>query len=66
MSFSVSIKNRTFIHFLPEVEIFFRYGVTYNLSKCIEFCFGKISPDIKISRYENGSFYPIGESLNNF
>ena len=36
------------------------------LSKCIEFCFGKVLPISKFQGMKNGSFYLIGESLNNF
>ena len=36
------------------------------LSKCIEFCFGKIHTISKFRGMKNGSFYLIGESLNNF
>ena len=36
------------------------------LSKCIEFCFGKILPISKFRGMKTGSFYLIGESLNNF
>ena len=45
---------------------FFSFWSYTILSKCIEFCFGKILPISKFRGMKNGLFYLIGESLNNF
>ena len=59
-------QKQSFHTFFTRGRDFFSLWSYTNLSKCIEFCFGKILPISKFRGMKNGSFYLIGESLNNF